>query len=131
LKILSEFRDKRAARRLLKEEVTRERWEKGFFDMNSRILAEIPDDYLAGLQGGIRPETAAYIRAEHEWQRRLIVSQVRAALWASVIGVSGVIAGVILGSWLTQAPQTRTDKTSERQTQTEMTQPTNTPEPAP
>jgi hypothetical protein len=51
---------KREARRLIKEDLARERWEKGFFDMNSRILAEIPDDYLASLQGGIRPETAAY-----------------------------------------------------------------------
>jgi len=102
---LSELAGKREGKRLIRDELRQQRWKQGFFDMDSRTLAEIPDDYLANLQAGVRPETAPYIRAQHEWQRRLIVRQVRAALWASVIGVVGVIAGVILGWLLSRVSQ--------------------------
>jgi ABC-type dipeptide/oligopeptide/nickel transport system permease subunit len=65
--------------------------------MDSRILAKIPDDYLAKLQAGVGPQTAQYICAQQEWQRRLTVRQVHGALWASVIGVVGTIVGTIVG----------------------------------
>jgi hypothetical protein len=94
---LSELTGSREGKRLIRDKLREQRWNEGFVKMDSRILAEIPDDYLANLQAGIRPETAPYIRAEQEWQRRLIVRQVHAALWASVIGVVGVIVGV---GWL-------------------------------
>jgi hypothetical protein len=97
--LVRKLADKREVKRLIREERTQQRWRVGFSNMDSRTLADIPDDYLANLQAGTRPETAPYIRAQQEWQRRLIVRQVRAALWASVIGVIGVILGVILG-WL-------------------------------
>jgi len=99
--------------------------------MDSRTLAEIPDDYLANLQAGVGPETAPYIRAQQEWQRRLIVRQIRAADRASVIGAVSAIAGVILGWFLNQASQGRAAKTAEGQTQMEMTQPQNAPRPQP
>jgi hypothetical protein len=96
--------DRREANRLLKEGLKQQRWKAGFSNMDSRILAEIPDDYLANLQSAIRPENAAYIRAQHEWQRRLTMRVVRSSIWASVIGgvlgIIGAIGGVILGWWM-------------------------------
>ena len=72
--------------------------------MDSRILAEIPDSYLADLQAGVGSQTAMYLRAQHEWQRRLTIRVVRSSIWASVIGgllgIIGAIAGVIVGWWL-------------------------------
>ena len=72
--------------------------------MDSRILAEIPDNHLADLQAGVGPHTAMHLRAQHEWQRRLTIRVVRSSIWASVIGgvlgILGAIAGVILGWWI-------------------------------
>jgi hypothetical protein len=130
---LSELAGKREGKRLIRDEFRQQRWNQGFFDMDSRILAEIPDDNLVNLQAGVRPETAPYIRAQHEWQRRLIARQIRAVRWASVIGAVigavGVIAGVILGWFLNQVSQGRAAKTADGQTRMEMTQPQNAPEP--
>ena len=96
--------DIREAERRLSEGLKQQRWNEGFFKMDSRVLAEIPDDHLADLQAGIRPETAAYIRAQHEWQRRLTMRVVRSSIWASVIGgalgIIGAITGVIVGWWI-------------------------------
>lgn len=97
---LSELTGAREAKRLIKGKLREQRWDEGFFNMDSRTLVEIPDDYLAKLQSGVRPETPQYIRAQHEWQRRLIVKQVRAARWASIIGVCGAIAGAVTGAIL-------------------------------
>jgi len=85
-------------------EEKQQHWKVGFFNMDPRILAEIPDNHLAELQARVTSQTAQYLRAEHEWQRRLIMRQVRSAIWASVIGgLLGIIAtitGVILGWWI-------------------------------
>ena len=40
--------------------------------------------------------------AEQEWQRRLIVSQVRATRFAAFIGVLGTLAGVVATYLLTE-----------------------------
>jgi hypothetical protein len=98
--------DIREANRLLREGLRKQRWDEGFSKMDSRILAEIPDDYLADLQARIGPQTAPYLRAQHEWQRRLTRRVVRSSIWASVIGgvlgIIGAIAGVIIGWWIAQ-----------------------------
>jgi hypothetical protein len=96
--------DAKEASRLIREESKQQRWNAGFFNMDSRILAEIPDDQLAARQAGVRPETPQYIRTEHEWQRRLITRQIRSARWtaliAGVMGIVGVIVGVLLNWWI-------------------------------
>src|SRR2546430_14026459 len=72
--------------------------------MDSRILAEIPDDYLADLQSKFDQKSAVYIRAQQEWQRRLTRTVVRSSIWASVIGgvlgIIGAIVGVLIGWWI-------------------------------
>src|SRR6266480_2249959 len=65
--------DNREADRRLAEELKKQRWDEGFSKMDSRILAEIPDDYLADLQSKFDQKSAVYIRAQQEWQRRLVV----------------------------------------------------------
>ena len=93
-------------RNVLSERDYRNTDDEGFSKMDSRILAEIPDDYLADLQTRYGPETGPYLRAQHEWQRRLTMRVVRSSIWASVIGgvlgIIGVILGVILGWWIAQ-----------------------------
>ena len=85
--------DNREADRRLAEELKKQRWDEGFSKMDSRILAEIPDDYLADLQSKFDQKSAVYIRAQQEWQRRLTRTVVRSSIWASVIG--GVL-GIML-----------------------------------
>ena len=72
--------------------------------MDSRILAEIPDDYLADLQSKFDQKSAVYIRAQQEWQRRLTRTVVRSSIWASVIGgvlgIIGAIVEVLIGWWI-------------------------------
>jgi len=97
----------REAKRLVREGLKKQRWDAGFSNMDSRILGEIPDDYLADLQARYGPQTGPYLRADHQWQRRLTKRVVRSSIWASVIGGSlgiiGAIAGVIVG-WLIGRP---------------------------
>ena len=96
--------DNREADRRLAEELKKQRWDEGFSKMDSRILAEIPDDYLADLQSKFDQKSAVYIRAQQEWQRRLTRTVVRSSIWASVIGgvlgIIGAIVGVLIGWWI-------------------------------
>jgi hypothetical protein len=92
--------DSREARRLLKAGLRKQRWDDGFAEMDSRILAEIPDAYLADLQSRHGPHTAPYLRAQHEWQRRLTRLVVWSSIWASVIGGALSIIGVLIGWWI-------------------------------
>jgi hypothetical protein len=123
--------DEREARKLLKEETIENRWKVGFFNMDSKILAEIPDDYLANLQVGVQPTTGPYIRAQHEWKIRLIKKQIRATIAGSVLGIIGTLFGVLLGWWLSHMSQTNSHEASDNRAQTKIVQPQNTPKPTP
>jgi hypothetical protein len=98
--LVRKLANKREEEHFEEETERQHEWKVGFSNMDSRILAKIPDDYLAKLQAGVGPQSAEYLRTQQEWQRRLIAGQVRATFRASVIGVVGTVAGVILGWFL-------------------------------
>jgi len=54
-----------------------ERLRDGFKAMDARIIAQLEDDRLATFQADYSPTSPQFIRANQEWQRRLIVRQVR------------------------------------------------------
>lgn len=45
-------------------------------------------------------ESPQYRLAEYEWNRRLTVAQVKAARWAAIVGLAGVIIGALLTKML-------------------------------
>ena len=77
----------------------REKYLKGFKDIDRRALSKMKDKELAEWQSGYPPGTPQHIVAEHEWQSRLTVKQVRGAQFAAFMGVIGTIVGSLI-TWL-------------------------------
>lgn len=73
--------------------------EKEFRELDRRELAAMDDKQLAEWQSHYPRESAQYILAEHEWQRRLTAEQVRATRFAALVGILGVVVGALIG-WL-------------------------------
>ena len=67
-----------------------------FAKVNRRELANWPDQRLAAWQAQFPPESAQFILAQFEWNRRLAADQIKAARWAAWIGLVGVIVGAVL-----------------------------------
>jgi hypothetical protein len=63
-------------------------------------VARFSDKELAAWQFEQQPGTPHYILADHEWQRRLTVQQIRAAYRTAWIGVVGTLLGTLLGATL-------------------------------
>ena len=61
-------------------------------------IARLSDKELAAWQFEHQPGTPQYIIADHEWQRRLTLQQVRAAYRTAWIGVAGTLLGTALGA---------------------------------
>jgi hypothetical protein len=113
--------DSREAWNLIREEERNQRWSEGFSKMDSKILAEIPEEYLANLQAAASPDTAPHIRAQHEWNIRISKRQRSTAILASIIagalGILGTLSGVIVGWRLAESKNYAEPATnSERQT---------------
>jgi ABC-type dipeptide/oligopeptide/nickel transport system permease subunit len=73
--------------------------QEAFQKLDRRELAAMDDKQLAEWQSHYPRESAQYILAEHEWQRRLTAEQIRATRFSAVIGIIGVAVGAVLG-WL-------------------------------
>jgi hypothetical protein len=71
-----------------------------FLGIDRRAIAKMPDKELALWQSDFPVESPQFILASYEWQRRLIVDQVKAVRWAAWLSVFGVITGIILGALL-------------------------------
>jgi hypothetical protein len=81
----------------MEEEQRKDELKEGFKNMNAEVLAALDDDKLVAFQFEYPPSSPQFIRAEHEWQRRLFDRQISSQRLAIFAGV----AGVILGSFLT------------------------------
>ena len=72
----------------------------GFREINSLILAELNDRQLSILQSEVGRDSPQFIRAEHEWQRRLQARQLRlmrfAIIASSVSGLVGAVIGAMI-----------------------------------
>lgn len=84
---------------------------EGYVGTSTEQLAEKSDPELAIWQKGWKSESAEYILAEREWQRRLSMRQLEAQFrleerlakanrwWAMAVAAIGVI-GTLAGAWL-------------------------------
>jgi hypothetical protein len=69
-------------------------------NFDRRSLSKMQDKDLAIWQSKYPAGSPQFILAEHEWQRRLTVEQIRGARFAAYIGILGALAGSIV-TWLT------------------------------
>lgn len=69
-------------------------------DFDRRSLSRMQDKDLAIWQSEYPAGSPQFILAEHEWQRRLTVEQIKGARFAAYIGILGALAGSIV-TWLT------------------------------
>lgn len=72
---------------------------KDFEQVDVVRIAGLSDKELAAWQFEHQPGTPQYILADHEWQRRLTIQQVRAAYRTAWIGVVGTLLGTLFG-WM-------------------------------
>ena len=79
-----------------------------FEEMDTRSIAKMTNKELASWQSDQVVESAQFILATHEWNRRLLTEQLRSirfGVWATLIGtLAGSLGGVYLGYLLTSAP---------------------------
>jgi len=64
--------------------------------LDRRELVKKSDIELAKWQSRFDSDEPQWRLAEHEWQRRITVEQMRAARWQAYFGIAGVVIGVIL-----------------------------------
>jgi uncharacterized protein YqeY len=72
-----------------------------FKNINRKELSEKSDKELAIWQTEFSPDSPQYVLAEHEWQRRLLVDQIRSTRFAAFVGLLGTALGAMLGAGLT------------------------------
>lgn len=60
-----------------------------------RELSKKSDADLAFWQSEFEPNSPQYRLAEQEWQRRLIVSQIRTTRYAALVGILGTLVGAL------------------------------------
>ena len=59
------------------------------------------DDELASWQNEYQNDSAQYILAQHEWNRRLTSEQVKATRFAARMTLWATLLGILLGAMLT------------------------------
>ncbi len=75
---------------------------RDFKGIDRKAVAKFTDKELAIWQSEHPSDSPQFILAEHEWQRRLTVEQVRGARFAAYIGILGTIIGASITWLLTQ-----------------------------
>ncbi|MFL1804335.1 hypothetical protein [Plesiomonas shigelloides] len=85
----------------LKEKQAREKRFAEFSEIDTVFVSSLSDKDLAGWQAQYPADSPQFIIANHEWQRRLNLEQIRANRHSAYIGLLGVILGVILTSLFT------------------------------
>ena len=75
-----------------------------FNSVDRREFAKLSDKELAVWQSEHPINSPQYILAEQEWQRRLMVDQIKGSRFAAYIGVIGTIIGAITTWMITKWP---------------------------
>lgn len=71
-----------------------------FQTLDHSSIAKMTGNELASWQSKYEPGSPQFIFAEHEWQRRLTVEQVKASRFAAFMGLLGAVVGALI-TWLT------------------------------
>ena len=117
---------------------------EAFKSLDRRELSAMDDKALAAWQSDFKQDEPEWRVAEHEWQRRIVATQIRAGRWAIAFALFGVIVGAFLhwslSSWhpfdkQRRSPdvqaQTKTNSTTQQQQQPTATPTQSTPQPIP
>jgi hypothetical protein len=67
-----------------------------FKKFDRREITKMDDTALAKWQSDFFTDEPQWRIAEHEWQRRVTIEQLKAARWQAYFGIAGVVIGVIL-----------------------------------
>lgn len=93
----SNHRDKSAEEKIKEGLAVRE-----FEGIDELYVSKLSNKDLALWQSSYSANSPQHIAASHEWQRRLIVEQVRSSRYLTLIGVLGSLLGVVVGHLLTK-----------------------------
>ncbi|MCF5889673.1 hypothetical protein K3H46_01340 [Aeromonas veronii] len=85
----------------LQEKQAREKRFTEFSEIDAVFVSSLSDKDLAGWQAKYPTDSPQFIIANHEWQRRLNLEQIRSNRHSAYIGLLGVILGVGLTSIFT------------------------------
>ncbi|MFM5151412.1 hypothetical protein [Aeromonas hydrophila] len=85
----------------LQEKQAREKRFAEFSEIDAVFVSSLSDKDLAGWQEKYPTDSSQFIIANHEWQRRLNLEQIRSNRHSAYIGLLGVILGVGLTSTFT------------------------------
>lgn len=72
-----------------------------FSEIDTVFVSSLSDKELAGWQAQYPADSPQFIIANHEWQRRLNLEQIKANRHSAYIGLVGVVIGVALTSFFT------------------------------
>lgn len=89
-----------AAESQLKEIESRKKRFEEFESISALFVASKTDKELALWQSKYPQDSPQHIIANHEWQRRLNVEQIKSNTFSAYIGIAGVILGFMLSSAL-------------------------------
>jgi len=82
--------------------------DEAYRELDPKALSKLSDKDLALWQRHQSEDSAQFILASHEWNRRLLADQLRSirfGVWATLIGtLAGSLGGVYLGYLLTSSP---------------------------
>ena len=71
-----------------------------FSELDCDKITALSDKELAAWQANFAQDTPQWRFAEHAWQSKLIVQQVKAQRFAAYVGLVGIILGAFLGAYL-------------------------------
>jgi hypothetical protein len=104
---------------------------ESFKSLDRRELSAMDDKALAAWQSDFKQDEPEWRIAEHEWQRRITATQIRAGRWAIAFALFGVIVGAFLhwslSSW---HPFDKQRRSPDVQAQTKTNSTTQQPQPA-
>ncbi|MPX98122.1 hypothetical protein EHW61_15925 [Salinivibrio sp. VYel6] len=85
----------------LMEKQARDKRFAEFSEIDTVFVSSLSDKKLAGWQAQYPADSPQFIIANHEWQRRLNLEQIKANRHSAYIGLLGVVIGVALTSFFT------------------------------
>ncbi len=83
----------------LLNEASRDMARREFSDFDHNSISKMSDKDLAAWHAEHASDSAQFILAHNEWNRRLVARQVNATKFSAFMGIAGIIIGVFLG-WL-------------------------------